>query len=100
MTRNNAHDIFSNTTDSLNGLRAMLGAHLTEVTVEVVGCVGIFAGRTSDRPGHGSAHDVNINEDTGIPLRVERRVRAGAEPGRVDRRVPARRQWQRGLPRL
>ena len=45
MTRNNAHAIFSNTTDSLNGLRAMLGTHLTEVTVEVVGCVGVFAGR-------------------------------------------------------
>ena len=29
MTRNNAHAILSNTTDSVNGLRAMLGAHLT-----------------------------------------------------------------------
>jgi hypothetical protein len=45
MKRNNAHGIFSNANDSLSGLRAMLDTHLTEVTVEVVGCVGIFAGR-------------------------------------------------------
>ena len=45
MTRNNAHGVFSNATDSLSGLRVMLETQLTEVTVEVVGCVGIFAGR-------------------------------------------------------
>ena len=45
MTRNNSHGIFSNTSDSLNGLRTMLARHLTEATVEVVGCVGIFGGR-------------------------------------------------------
>jgi hypothetical protein len=46
MARNNAHGIFSNTGDSLNGLRSVLSDRLSESTVEVVGCVGIFAGRT------------------------------------------------------
>lgn len=45
MTRNNAHGIFSNADDSMSGLRTMLETHLTDVTVDVVGCVGIFSGR-------------------------------------------------------
>lgn len=49
MARNNAHGIFTNASDSLTGVRTMLEAHLEHVTVEVIGCVGIFAGET--RPG-------------------------------------------------
>jgi 2-polyprenyl-3-methyl-5-hydroxy-6-metoxy-1,4-benzoquinol methylase len=45
MERNNNHGIFSNRTDSLDGLRSMLSLHLIDPTVEVVGCVGIFTGR-------------------------------------------------------
>lgn len=44
MARNNRHGIFSNTDDSLEGLRAALEEHLTDSAVEVVGCVGIFSG--------------------------------------------------------
>lgn len=47
MARNNAHGIFSNTGDSLEGLRSVLSDRLSESSVEVVGCVGIFAGRTA-----------------------------------------------------
>jgi hypothetical protein len=46
MKRNNAHGIFSNTDDSLDGLRSVLSERLSEPTVEVVGCVALFAGRT------------------------------------------------------
>lgn len=45
MSRNNAHGIFSNSGDSLDGLRGVLSDRLTDSSVEVVGCVGIFAGR-------------------------------------------------------
>lgn len=45
MKRNNAHGIFSNVDDSLDALRGALTARLDDVTVEVVGCVGVFAGR-------------------------------------------------------
>jgi ubiquinone/menaquinone biosynthesis C-methylase UbiE len=45
MARNNKHRIFSNASDSLDGLRNMLESHLSSVTVDVAGCVGIFAGR-------------------------------------------------------
>jgi 2-polyprenyl-3-methyl-5-hydroxy-6-metoxy-1,4-benzoquinol methylase len=45
MARNNAHGIFSNTEDSLDALRTVLSARLSSVSVETVGCVGIFAGR-------------------------------------------------------
>jgi 2-polyprenyl-3-methyl-5-hydroxy-6-metoxy-1,4-benzoquinol methylase len=45
MDRNNKHGIFSNVDDSLDGLRSVLSQHLTDSTVNVVGCVGIFAGR-------------------------------------------------------
>jgi len=47
MDRNNAHGIFSNAHDSLAGLHEVLDAHLTDVSVEVVGCVGIFSGHTA-----------------------------------------------------
>jgi hypothetical protein len=43
MSRNNAHGIFSNTRDSLDGLRSVVSERLSESSVEVVGCVGIFA---------------------------------------------------------
>ena len=45
MDRNNAHGIFSNANDSLDGLRSALSDRLTDASVEVVGCVGIFAGK-------------------------------------------------------
>lgn len=44
MDRNNAHGIFSNTEDDLDGLRSVLSQHLTKPTVEVVGCVAVFSG--------------------------------------------------------
>ena len=46
MDRNNRHGIFSNERDSLDGLTSMLSSHLDDATVEVVGCVGLFSGRT------------------------------------------------------
>lgn len=46
MARNNAHGIFSNADDSLDALRDALTTRLDDVTVDVVGCVGVFAGRT------------------------------------------------------
>lgn len=46
MDRNNAHGIFSNADDDLDGLRAVLSRHLTDSSVEVVGCVALFSGRT------------------------------------------------------
>lgn len=45
MARNNTNGIFSNAEDSLDGLRSALAARLSDVSVAVVGCVGIFAGR-------------------------------------------------------
>ena len=45
MSRNNAHGIFSNTGDSLEGLRQVLSERLAESSVDVIGCVAIFAGR-------------------------------------------------------
>ena len=45
MERNNAHGIFSNEGDSLEGLRSVLADRLSDSSVEVVGCVGIFSGR-------------------------------------------------------
>lgn len=45
MDRNNSHGIFSNADDNLDGLRSALSDRLTDSSVEVVGCVGIFAGR-------------------------------------------------------
>ncbi len=44
MDRNNAHGIFSNVHDDLDGLRAVLSEHLADPVIEVVGCVGIFSG--------------------------------------------------------
>lgn len=45
MSRNNRQGVFSNAADSLVGLRSALAERLSEPSVEVVGCVGIFAGR-------------------------------------------------------
>lgn len=45
MSRNNAHGIFSNAGDSLDGLQSVVSDRLEEASIEVVGCVGIFAGR-------------------------------------------------------
>jgi SAM-dependent methyltransferase len=44
MDRNNAHGIFSNTEDDLEGLRWVLSQHLTEPAVVVVGCVAVLSG--------------------------------------------------------
>jgi hypothetical protein len=45
MDRNNSHGIFSNVDDSLAGLRSAMSDRFSDVSVEVVGCVGIFAGK-------------------------------------------------------
>ena len=45
MARNNAHGIFSNVDDDLDGLRWVLAHHFYEPEIEVVGCVALFAGR-------------------------------------------------------
>lgn len=44
MDRNNAHGIFSNAEDDLDGLRSVLSQHLTGLTFDVVGCVAVFSG--------------------------------------------------------
>ena len=44
MDRNNAHGIFHNSDDDLDGLEWALSQHLAAPQVEVVGCVGIFSG--------------------------------------------------------
>ena len=44
MDRNNKHGIFANADDTLDGLRSTLSEHLTDPVIDVVGCVGIFAG--------------------------------------------------------
>lgn len=43
----NAKKIFTNTEDDLDGLRASLAEHFSEVAVETVGCVALFTGRKS-----------------------------------------------------
>lgn len=48
MERNNSHKIFSNADDSLDGLRSAMSARLSEASVEVVGCVGVFAGKVPE----------------------------------------------------
>jgi hypothetical protein len=45
MKRNNAHGIFSNTEDDLEGLHAIVAEHLVDPQVDIVGCVAIFSGR-------------------------------------------------------
>ncbi|HKY17148.1 MAG TPA: class I SAM-dependent methyltransferase [Microthrixaceae bacterium] len=45
MARNNRVGIFSNRDDDLDGLRAILDRQLTEVSIDVVGCVAVFAGK-------------------------------------------------------
>lgn len=49
MDRNNAHGIFSNAHDDLNGLRQVTSEHLEDALIEVVGCVALFAGRIAHR---------------------------------------------------
>ncbi len=44
MARNNAHGIFSNTADTLDGLRSAVSDRFAASSVAVVGCVGLFAG--------------------------------------------------------
>lgn len=46
MKWNNARGIFSNTADTADGLRSLVNAHLIDVTIEIVGCVALFSGRT------------------------------------------------------
>ena len=43
--RYNAHGIFTNTHDDLDGLRSVLAQRLSNLTLDVVGCVAIFSGR-------------------------------------------------------
>jgi SAM-dependent methyltransferase len=45
MDRNNAHGIFTNAEDDLEGLRWALSQHLNDPAVQVVGCVAVFSGR-------------------------------------------------------
>lgn len=45
MDRNNAHGVFSNAHDDLDGLRQVTSEHLEEPLVEVIGCVALFSGR-------------------------------------------------------
>ena len=41
----NAHGVFTNTHDDLDGLRSVLAQHLSDPKLEAVGCVAIFSGR-------------------------------------------------------
>ena len=45
MKRNNDHGIFSNTSDDLAGLREVLHSNFTDTSIEIVGCVAVFAAR-------------------------------------------------------
>lgn len=45
MDRNNAHGVFANAHDDLDGLRKVTSEHLEEPLIEVIGCVALFAGR-------------------------------------------------------
>ena len=47
MDRNNAHGVFSNADDDLDGLHAVLSERLAAPTVDIVGCVALFSGRFS-----------------------------------------------------
>jgi Methyltransferase domain len=47
MDRNNAHGIFSNRDDDLDGLRLVLSQQLTDSRAEALGCVAIFSGRVN-----------------------------------------------------
>lgn len=44
MARNNRVGIFSNRSDDLDGLREVIERQLANPTVEIVGCVALFAG--------------------------------------------------------
>jgi hypothetical protein len=41
----NARGIFSNAGDDVDGLQLVLGTHLVDAVIEVVGCVALFSGR-------------------------------------------------------
>jgi len=45
MDRNNKHGVFNNAEDDVEGLQWALSQHLTDATVDIVGCVAIFSGR-------------------------------------------------------
>ncbi len=45
MKRNNDHGIFSNTSDDLAGLHEVLHNNFTDISIEIVGCVAVFAAR-------------------------------------------------------
>jgi SAM-dependent methyltransferase len=45
MARNNKVGIFTNMHDDLDGLQSVVSQHLDDAKVEVVGCMGLFAGR-------------------------------------------------------
>jgi Methyltransferase domain len=45
MARNNAHGIFSNINDDLDGLRSALTERLSDISLTTLGCVGVFSGR-------------------------------------------------------
>ncbi|MGH7252278.1 MAG: class I SAM-dependent methyltransferase [Nitrospiraceae bacterium] len=45
MARYNAYRVFTNTHDDLEGLRWALSQHLSDISVEVVGCAALFSGR-------------------------------------------------------
>jgi hypothetical protein len=46
MKWNNDRGIFSNVDDDADGLQWALSQHLEDVTIEILGCVALFAGRT------------------------------------------------------
>lgn len=41
----NSKGIFTNVNDDLNGLKTSLMEHLSDITIDIVGCVAIFSGR-------------------------------------------------------
>lgn len=45
MDRNDSRGICTNGNDSLEGLRSAMSSRFADSSVEVVGCVGIFAGK-------------------------------------------------------
>lgn len=45
MDRNNAHGVFSNAEDDLDGLRQVTSEQLEEPLIKVVGCVALFSRR-------------------------------------------------------
>ena len=81
MDRNNAHGIFSNAEDSLVGLRSALSDRLSDSSVEVVGCVGIFAGLVNEWTG--SAEPRHRPGSTLGASQGRRDLRHGSPPDRL-----------------